>query len=371
MKNILVFADKTLKSVKFSVFLMLVIASASIYGTIYPARTPFDFNLYKTPYYIALLILFAINLSYCTTIRVYRQLKGKYESGILGQDVIYISEELQKVKERLILAGYKVVEKDYGLLARKGILRYGAILIIHISIVILLISAASSSIFGFLGTMNVHVGDTKDMVFDWKKKEDIKLPFQIVPHYLFIEYYPMDIKIEIEDPLSGYKEEFVTKEKRLVNFKNKAIFIEKADLTDFSVQFRADGSEQVYKNESSDHGIRIKLKAYLDPVVKQYYCDVELKGIVNKRVSINDPLVYDNYRIYLINTGKDDFGFDYVGFQITKEPFINLIWFSSILLCIALSLYPFLKESYIKAYKEEDKIKIIFYNEKNLFEVNN
>ncbi len=367
MRNIFSFLDRTLRSVKFSVVLMLLIAIASIYGTIYPAKTPFDFNLYKTPYYIGLLFLFAINLSYCTVTRVYRQLKGKYEAGLVGDHTYYTQADIGLVRERLISAGYEILEKDYGLLARKGLLRYSSILVIHISLVMLLVFAGLSNLFNFHGTVNVHVGDEKDLVFDWKEKRDVKFPYKIIPHYLFVEYYPMDIKIELEDQ-KGEKTEIITREKKTVSFAGRNIFIEKADLTDFSVHFRIDGEKDIFKNLTPDQTIRIKLKAYADPVVKQFYCDLELKGVAKKRISVNDPLTYEDYKFFLIDTGKDDFGFDYVGFQITREPFINLIWLSSILLCLSLCLYPFLKESFIRVYKEEKGLKIVFFNEKNIFE---
>lgn len=376
MRNLLTFIDKTLKSVKFSVILMLLIALASIYGTVFPAKGPYDFNLYKTPYFIALLFLFALNLLYCTLFRVFKQIKGKYKIGITGRETFHTEKSIEQIKEALKNKGYKIFETDYGLIAKKGILRYTSIILIHISIILILIFAGLSNMTGFLGTVNVHVGDETEKVFDWEEKEDIKIPFRIYAENLFIDYYPIDVKILVEDINSGEKREFITKEGKVIIFSGRTIKVEKVDLQNFYVYFKtSEIGNEIFKNEDLNSAIRIKLKAYMDPVIRQYYCDLTLKDsgkeIVRKRVSINNPLIYGDYRFYLIETGKDPFGFDYVGFQITKEPFINFIWLGSILLCLSLIFYPFLKESYVKVYKETKGIKITLYNEKNFFEEEN
>ncbi|MCX7991079.1 MAG: cytochrome c biogenesis protein ResB [Proteobacteria bacterium] len=361
MKRILSFIDNTLKSVKFSIFLMLLIAIASIYGTIFPARGPFDFNLYKTPYFIALLFLFALNTTYCTFFRVFRQLKVKYIKGISGKKIFYVKADIQDVKDKIIKKGYRTEDRDDGFFARRGKARYIAILTIHFSIIIILIAGGLSNLTSFLGTVNIHVGNETDTVFDWDKKEDVRIPFIIKPENLFIDYYPMDIKVLIENIKTGETREFVTKEKEVIKFSEKLIRIEKADPLSASVFFKINNNVDIYKNESPTDGIKVKLRAYIDPVVKQYYCDLSVKingEVIKKRISINDPFIYNNYRIYLIETGKDQFGFDYAGFQISRDIFQWLLWLGSILLCISLSFYPFLKDGSIMVIKRENFLEI-------------
>lgn len=361
MKKIFTFIDKTFKSVKFSIFLMLLISIASIYGTIFPAKGPFDFNLYKTPYFIALLFIFGINTAYCTIFRVYRQIKVRYKKGVPGNKKFYIRGNIEDIKNTIQRKGYKIEEIEEGFIARKGRLRQISILTIHISLIIILLSGGMSNLTSFLGTVNVHVGSEVNVVFDWDKKDDVLVPFILKPESLFIDYYPMDIKVLVENIKTGESKEFVTKEKEIINFSGMAIKIDKADPTIPEVLFRVNNGLDVYKNESPIHGIKVKLRAYMDPVIKQYYCDLSFKindKVVKKRISINDPLVYDSYRVYLIETGKDQFGFDYVGFQISRDIFQPLLWLGSIFLCLSLVFYPFLREANIMVTKRDNLIEI-------------
>lgn len=362
MKKFFQFIDRTLKSVKFSVFLMLFIAIASIYGTIYPAKSPYDFNLYKTPYFIALLFIFAVTTMYCTVFRVFAQLKLKYKKGVKGKNKYYVKANISDIKDNILRKGFKIEEMEDGFIAKKGLFRYLSILVIHFSIIVILIAGGLSNLTSFLGTVNVHIGNETDIVFDWDKKEDVKIPFKIKPEYLFIDYYPMDIKVLAEDINSNINKEFITKEGKVINFLDKRIKIEKADPFSVSVFFKVNDSKDIYKNESAGDGIRLRLKAYIDPVVRQYYCDLVVKidgGDIKKRISINDPLIYKNYRVYLIETGKDQFGFDYAGFQISKDSYQYVLWFGSILLCLSLIFYPFLKEESVIVVRKNDLLEII------------
>lgn len=360
MKKVFYFIDRTFKSVKFSMLLMLFIAIASVYGTIYPAKGPYDFNLYKTPYFIALLFIFAVNTFYCTIYRVLPHFKSKFKRVNFVGERYYIKSQFLDFKEIILRKGFEIEELEDGFIARKGKFKGVLILTIHIAVIIILIGGGLSSLTSFLGTVNIHVGDEIDLVFDWDEKKDVKLPFKINPESLFIDYYPMDIKILIEDTVKGDQKEFITKEGKIVNFSGKNIKIEKADPSSISVFFKVNGSDELFRNETGD-GIKISLKAYMDPIIRQYYCTLVLRGSegeIRKKISINDPLDYKGYKFYLIETGKDPFGFDYVGIQITKDVFQYIIWFGSVLLSISLILYPFVQTKAFRVVKKGEFLEI-------------
>lgn len=355
------FIDTTLKSVKFSVFLMLMIGVASIYGTIYPAKTPFDFNLYKTPYYVSLLFLFAVNIGYCTIFRLFRQTKIRLGEIKGGRELVRFSGDTADVLQIFKKNGFKIEEKDSCLYLYKGKSKIVIVLIIHVAITLLILSAGLSSLTGFLGTANVHVNDKLSQCFDWNKKQDVKLSFDIVVDSAKIEFYPMDIKVLAEDMISGKTELFTTKEGASISFAGKTFKFSEADILTgrLKVDYLKKGNEwRSFDNIVLDGNLKIKftLKAYIDPIPKQYLADIAIfenkVQKASKVISINDPLYYNGYRIYLLNIDKDNYGFDYVGVQITKEPFILFIWIFSIMLCISLIFYPFIKEYRYRISKE-------------------
>lgn len=225
----------------------------------------------------------------------------------------------------------------------------------------MIFSTGLSSITGFLGTANVHVNDKLSQCFDWNKKQDVKLPFDIVVDSAKVEFYPMDIKVLAEDMISGKTELFTTKEGATISFTGKTFKFGEADISTgrLKVDYLKNGKEwRSFDNIVLEDNLEIKftLKAYIDPIPKQYLADIAIFENkfqkAAKVIRINDPLYYNGYRIYLLNIAKDNYGFDYVGFQITKEPFILFIWIFSILLSISLIFYPFIKEYRFRISKE-------------------
>lgn len=364
--RILTFIDNLLKSVKFGVFLMLLIGLASIYGTIFPAKTPFDLNVYKTLPFISLLFLFALNTAYCTLFRLIKQLKAKqnFSSTTGGKALITISEaESNTLLDRLQKSGFKNFTKDNNIYAFKGANRIYVILAIHIAIVLLLITTGLSSLTGFLGTANVYVNDKLSQCFDWELKKDVPLPFDIVVDAAKIVYYPMPIKVLVKDNITSQSQLFTMREEDVISFAGERFKITEADpITGKLKVFLLKDGKQVgsFENAVSFEKLNLKftLKAYIDPIPKQYIADIAIFENriekASKRVSINDPLVYKGYRIFLMNIARDEYNFDYVGFQITKEPFMPFIWLSSIMLCVSLIFYPFIREIRYRIEKQEN-----------------
>ncbi len=373
MKKFLLFIDSLLKSVKFAVILMLLIGAASIYGTIYPAKTPFDFNLYKTVPFTALLFLFAVNVAYCTAFRLVKQVKARRSDFKGGKEVVTVDKGdffLERLKE----AGFKTEDRGEYIYAVRGWNRLTVILIIHIAIVLLLTGAGLSSLTGFIGTANVHVNDKLSQCFDWEKKKDVPLPFDIVVDRAEIIYYPMPIKVLVQDMLSNESSLIVTKELEKITFGSHSFKITKADPATgkMTIYLIREGREEgPFENivTGDNRQFKFTLKAYIDPTPRQYVAEVAIFENriqkVSKRISINDPLIYRGYRIYLLNIDKDEFNFPYVGFQITKEPFLWLIWFSSILLCLSLFVYPFLKEYRLILVKNGERL-IVYSNDETV-----
>jgi len=362
-EKILNFIDNLFKSSRFAIFFMLFIGIVSIYGTLFPPKTPFDFNLYKTPIYIAMLLVFAINVAYCTyfrIIKVYQALKN----GLFGTTPLIIVKK--DVLEALREKGFYIKETKKGLLVSKGIIKYISIICLHIFIVMLIIIAGVSSYYGFLGTVNIHEKNSSNICFSWNDKTDVSLPFSIMVKSISVDYYPMSLKIEIEDNKTNKKREFVTREGGIIEFNKIKVKILKGLVETRTIVFTIikDGVEKgPFDNEYSDKSISFKIKflAYMEPTPKQFYAYLNVKNKdreIDKVISINNPLVFDGYRIYLIDTGVDDFGFPYVGLQITYEPLINVIWILCILIVVTLIVYPFVKDEYLLLAFDDDRFKV-------------
>ncbi len=112
--------DSLFKSSNFAIIFMILIGIVSIYGTIFPPKTPFDFNLYKTPFFISLLFILVINIGYCSyfrIIKVYGAIrKGKFTGKKFCSVKINILESFQK-------KGFKIRKIDDGYVVSKGFVR--------------------------------------------------------------------------------------------------------------------------------------------------------------------------------------------------------------------------------------------------------
>lgn len=343
---------------------MLIIGVASIYGTIFPAVTPFDFNIYRTVPFVLLLFLFALNTAYCTIFRLLKRYKARLNNISSGKELKTIDRESAlSLLERLKKQKFNIKHTEMGIYITKGEKRQLVVLLVHFSIVMLFISAGLSSLTGFLGTANVHVNDKLSQCFDWDKKRDVELPFEIIVDSAKILYYPMPIKVMVESYKNQKRELITTKEGERFSFLNNSFKVLEADPLTGKLKIYLllkDREEGPYENivPLSGDSIKFTLKAYIDPIPKQYVADIAIfenkRQMVTKRVSINDPLIYKGYNIYLMNIAKDAYNFDYVGFQITKEPFMPLIWLSCILLITSLFLYPFLTEKRFGIVLKED-----------------
>ncbi|MCX7769852.1 MAG: cytochrome c biogenesis protein ResB [Proteobacteria bacterium] len=373
LKKTLTLIDSILKSPKYAIIFMISIGVISIYGTIFPAKTPYDFNLYKTPLYIGLLIILSINIAYCTYFRIIKVFFA-LQRGKFGQERIYTVRK--DILELFTNRGFKIKKVDGGYLVFKGLLRTYAILTLHILIISFILTAGLSSYLGFLGTVNVHEKRGTDICFDWNEKKDVVLPFYIFVNATKIEYYPMPLKIEIEDLKNSNKREFVTKEGDIINYDGLKLRILKGIIEKRSIIFTLiDNNLEVgpFENEYSgkDNAFKIKFLAYIDPLPKQFYADLTINdrdgNTTNKIISINNPLNFKGYKVYLVDINRDEFGFPYVGLQITYEPLLTIIWVLCFLIVLTLFVYPFVDEVFVKLRENEMGFDVYIWKEKRNF----
>lgn len=180
---------------RLAIALLLVIAVASASGTVieqgqslsfYQANYPehpalFGFltwkvlltlgldHVYRTPWFLGILILFGASLIACTFKRQLPALKSArtwkfYDQprqfGKLALSATVTDGELDALEAALVARRYRVFRNDQGLYARKGLIGRVGPIIVHISMLVILLGAIWGAMTGFFAQEMIPSGDT-------------------------------------------------------------------------------------------------------------------------------------------------------------------------------------------------------------------
>ena len=215
-------------SVKLAIFLLLMLATTSIIGTIIEQqKDPIQYlkeygettykvfkflgftDVYHSWWYILLLVLLAINLIVCSIKRLPKIWKiAKEPKKILpeGQEKnlkayhsITFPAPFEKVKNSLIEAfrrvRYKVEvveeqeDKTY-IFADKNVFARFGVYIVHLGVLIVLIGGLITAIWGYRGYMNLAEGTASNLVSFFTGGKIIELPFYVKCNKFKIDFYP-------------------------------------------------------------------------------------------------------------------------------------------------------------------------------------
>ena len=224
MKKILNF----FKSVKLTIFLLILLAVACTIGTLLPQNEPFQvyirefgnigaklintlvlYDVYHSSWFQILLVLFSINLIVCSldrfprTWRLYRFEKKDIDKNFfehLPLTTNCITKlSFKEVKEKILT----LLKKEHGKVSisedtqgvifhlKKGYISYLGPYIIHAGILIILVGALISSIFGFSGMMFIAEGERSNSIFlEGRRHHHVyNLPFSLKCNKFVVEYY--------------------------------------------------------------------------------------------------------------------------------------------------------------------------------------
>jgi cytochrome c biogenesis protein len=207
-----------LVSVRFSMFLLALVAIGSIFGTFIKQGASEDEylrfyseatyriikffgldNAYHSPWFYSLIVLFAINLSLCTIRRIIRFSREKHESEMPGIDRLLKMQfsmlagpEKKEEAVDMLKKRYRVVcEEATGLIVEKGTLSRLGVFIIHGSIITVLIGSLIGLVFGFRGFVILRVGEEKDhLTTRSASPQEKKLGFTIKCKDFKVSHYP-------------------------------------------------------------------------------------------------------------------------------------------------------------------------------------
>jgi len=214
-------------SVKLAIFTLIILAIASIFGTIVEQNQPPEkyhqiyedwafalmnrinlFDMYHSWWYLLLLVLFTVNLACCTIdrfpkmLRVVRNPKTKLDGNL--EKTLSLSDRWKKkgttsdwtAKYSLALSAAftkpKVTEEDgeVHLYAETGVASRFGVYVTHLSIVIIFIGAILGNVFGFKSYVNIPDGKEASHLDARGGKQHIDLPFSVRNNKFWLETYP-------------------------------------------------------------------------------------------------------------------------------------------------------------------------------------
>jgi len=205
-------------SIKFAIILLACIALGSILGTVikqgagqneylslysentYRAITLLDLDdVYHSTWFIALLFLFAINLTLCTLRRFMPILRGDKkvsvpeESAMASMSMNFrTSTNVDDASHSAILKGYQCTYSgEEGKVFQKGALSKYGVLLIHTSIMLILIGGFVGLVAGFKGFMVLQKGDTKSTIaIGGERSRERPLGFSLKCKEFQVSFYP-------------------------------------------------------------------------------------------------------------------------------------------------------------------------------------
>jgi len=326
-------------------------------------------DVYRSPWFIAAIALFAVNLALCSCVRLVQLINTEKntdlpdEKMLSGMSMTFCVGTREKESAiALIRNKYKAVyEGEEGLVLQKGaISRYG-VYIIHGSILVILIGSLIGLLFGYKGYITLRTGETKDkFTVRGSPSKDIPLGFSLKCKDFQVSFYesgqPRDYisKVEIlengrvaverdirvNSPLSYkginvYQANYGVSRSFLFNIDGENVILgereayEKDSLVMMAVRF---------ENAIHDFGPGV-LVAYLDegkPKTVWFLKDVErLKEHKIQGVNIK------------LEEIKEEF---YTGLELAKDPGVWVVWtgFALILFGLYVNFFTFHGRIYIR-----------------------
>lgn len=330
---------KLLRSKKLALFLFLALALVSVYGTLSATEQARAFYLkgfgehflplgrflglvdtYHSPIFIALFLLLLLNIALCSWQRFAGL--GRAHDGAPG--------------------------------GRRRFIRW-LDLILHLSILVILAGGAAKGALGFIGTKNIHVGLSTDVVFDWSREADVPLGFTIHLKDRVDEYYSGEFKIGVSVAETGEKIGLLQVkegERTALPGGTGSIEVVKFDRRDWLLEMRVvyEGREELVVFEVKEGGdttggigpFSVTLVAWRqDLKTVRSLVAIEEGGKIVKEgwLTPNGRVAYKGTSLFQTAWGIDEYRNPYTGIQVTRDPGAPLFWAGCILFSLALPLY--------------------------------
>jgi len=396
-----------LSSARLAIFLFLVLAFISIFGTIIPQARPSQFYLmkygsfwgklilffklddaYHSWWYVGTLFFFLANLITCSVKRfpiswkLYKKNPAEINPGKLPyQYQISLKSDFSQIADFITnKLGFKKAKKDFqnGTLFYKDINRwaYLSVYIVHLSVVIVIIGALIGAIWGYRGNMAIIEGQTSNIVQPFRKKEPIFLNFFVKLNKFNLELYPDGTPKEYVSNVTiidGNKTlNSLIKVNAPLKYKGLSFYQANYDtIPEFKIKVKYNGKEEFHtlsslfpviinnrytitlKGFGQAHGLIYAKIIFYDPETNKQIPGIIIKGFPHFRIPI------DKGMLQIILEGVEKISY-ISGFQVKKDPGIPIVYAGFILIMLGLlGVYFFEPKTFWIFVNSSEKGKII------------
>jgi cytochrome c biogenesis protein len=352
---------RLLASPRLTVPLLLGLALAAVFGTFAPLEEGRYEIFYQRLWFRLLLGLLALNLGVCT-VRSLRHRRRLLSAPIFPADAAEVDSAWRSLPDgldrdraaaRLAARGYRVVAHPRGLLAQQGIGgRWGGT-VVHLSLLMIMAGALLGGA-GFVGTRQLYVGHEATDYFDWATQADRPLGFTLRLDHFEPVYYPIELRLSVVEADGGGPPLLLTtREGETIELPRPGLTAQVEKFLPFErvlfLQLYRDGlplgryqALPAGGKETSPvaFGLTLHPDAFKDPLLKQLHSEVSIleAGQVVRQgvIAVNRPLVHRGVTIYQTAHARDQFGFWYAGFQLSRDPGEPLVWSGCVLLSLGL-----------------------------------
>ena len=226
-------------SLKLAIFVIIILASASIIGTIIEQNQPLEkyrqfysdgtirifesiglFDMYHSWWFLLLLVLFTVNLICCTldrlprVVKVVRNPKTTLDEN-LEKTLGLVDRWKRKGELETLAATYQEAMKSsfamprvtensgtLHLYAEKGVISRFGVYVTHLSIIIIFLGAIIGNVFGFKGYANIVEGESTSVIPTRGGTTKVDLGFTVRCNKFWVDYYPSGQPKEYSSDLS-------------------------------------------------------------------------------------------------------------------------------------------------------------------------
>jgi len=229
----------------------------------------------------------------------------------------------------------------------------------HISLLFVISGAATKALYGFVGTKNMYVGVAEDKIFDWRAGGDVPLGLEVLVEGLGKFYFPTLAKIGVVETATARPVELITvKEGARTDLAGGSLAVQsltylesgsaielvvleggRAARYQFSVVSQK--QEKVYTGRYT-----LTLVAWrrdLREVVGKVAIRERGRTVLEEQLRVNGRMSYRGWNVFLTGWGRDEFGNDFAGIQMTREPGSILFWAGAVLFSVCLPAFVLLR----------------------------
>ncbi|MDF1552825.1 MAG: cytochrome c biogenesis protein ResB [Deferrisomatales bacterium] len=203
--------------------------------------------------------------------------------------------------------------------------------LVHLAPALVMAGALWGSWGGLVGTANTYLNEPVWSIHNWSIGEEYPLPFALVAEDLRFLHYPTRLRVRVG--VQGEEKALIeTREEGRVRVEGSpyTVWLDRLDTTTGRLPYSLEGPQGRLgpfssREEVTAAPVQVVPDAYFDRELRRTEVSVSVRGSANEvlvqdLVAVNEPLVYDGYRIFLTAWGEGREGAPTVGFQISRDP---------------------------------------------------